>query len=288
MLPPQPLALIESAFAGAAIGNITPTMGGFTHHSAFLTIDGQPCAVKASSIAARRDDLRREARLLRLLQGNDLPVPVLLAQTEDAAWTVTVMRRLPGLNALTFYSDNPALLESVAASLGRLLAAVHRAPIVVADPDLQLAARFRRVYEGLPALGLDPDIHALLVASLEHRAWHSVTPGLVHGDAGVHNLLWHAGALALVDWEWAGWGCPLLDLAWIAWTLAWRRAPAALWQIVLAAYGDGPASSGDCSPGALRALALGQMAAILHRVQDVPEARAEWLRRVRWTQLESR
>jgi aminoglycoside phosphotransferase (APT) family kinase protein len=106
---------------------------------------------------------------------------------------------------------------------------------------------------------------------------------LVHGDAGLHNLLWDGRIAALLDWEWAGCGSPLLDLAWLHWTMRWRDLPVALWQTMLARYGDGPALACGSSPAALRALALGQIAGILARVQGQPGAWGEWLRRLRWT-----
>src|SRR5262249_10225081 len=88
---------------------------------------------------------------------------------------------------------------------------------------------------------------------------------------------------ALLDWEWAGLGSPVIDLAWLYWTMRWRDLPPALWQTFLAGYGAGSALVCGGSPEALRALALGQIAGILARVPEQPAAREEWLRRLRWT-----
>jgi aminoglycoside phosphotransferase (APT) family kinase protein len=101
---------------------------------------------------------------------------------------------------------------------------------------------------------------------------------LVHGDPGAHNLLWDGQLTALLDWEWAGLGDPLTDLAWVCWTLRFRQVAAPVRAAFLAAYGLPEPNRAD-----LRDLALAQIAAILVRVADQPEASAEWLRRLDWT-----
>jgi aminoglycoside phosphotransferase (APT) family kinase protein len=135
----------------------------------------------------------------------------------------------------------------------------------------------------LPDLALDAGLREELAASLVHSAWRPAAPRLVHGDAGLHNLLWDGRITALLDWEWAGCGPPLLDLAWVYWTMRWRSLPGQLWHTFLRAYGPGPALAAVDIPGALRALALGQVAGILARSTGEPAAWAEWLRRVHWT-----
>lgn len=147
-------------------------------------------------------------------------------------------------------------------------------------PEWRLAERFRRVLTALPTLALETALHDELQTSLEHPAWRAAAC-LVHGDAGAHNLLWDGQITALFDWEWSGWGNPLLDLAWVYWTMRWRNVPDQLWPIFLAGYGHTP--PGTIDGGGLRALALGQIAGLLVRVHDQPDAWAEWLRRARWT-----
>jgi aminoglycoside phosphotransferase (APT) family kinase protein len=282
LLQPRVLDLLATAFPGAPIGDLAPTTGGFSHQSAYVTIGGERCVVKAASIAQRRAALRREARILQLLCGSGLPVPTLLALAEDNNWTVEVQGFVAGAHGLQVLAESPADLEQVYDALGRSLAALHSAPLTAPDPELRLD-RASVALETLPDLALDTAIRAELAASLAHPAWHPAAPWLVHGDAGLHNLLWDWRIAALLDWEWAGWGQPLLDLAWVYWTMRWRSLPGHLWHAFLRAYGPGPALAATNIPGALRALALGQVAGILARSKDEPTAWAEWLRRTHWT-----
>jgi aminoglycoside phosphotransferase (APT) family kinase protein len=282
LLDPRVLDLLATVFPGAPIGDLAPTTGGFSHQSAYVTIGGQRCVVKAASLSQRRSTLRREARALKLLSGSGLPVPTLLALAEDDDWTVEVQGFIAGAHGLRVLAEAPADLERVYRELGQLLAALHSAPLPDPGPGLSsdTASATRAALPGLP---LDAGMRAALAASLDHPVWAPAAPCLVHGDAGLHNLLWDGRITALLDWEWGGWGQPLLDLAWVYWTMRWRSLPGQLWQTFLRAYGAGPALAAASSSGALRALAIGQVASILARSKDEPAAWAEWLRRVDWT-----
>lgn len=280
-LPADLLLLLRQALPGQELADIGPTSGGSSHRTAALSIGGRRCVVKAASNGPQRADVRRESLVLSLLGSSRLPTPPLLTLAEDDHWTAAVLGFLPGTNGLRFYSERVEELPAIAARLGALLAQVHRTPLLPPDDtDLLLEPRFDAVRAALGGLHLEAGLHQAFAAALSHTAW-SAAPCLVHGDAGIHNVLWN-GQVALLDWEWAGWGPPLLDLAWFAWTLRWRSAPPQLWQALLAAYGEGPAAAGAADEGALRALALSQIASILVRVRDLPVF-AEWQRRAEWT-----
>lgn len=281
MLPQPALDLLTSAVG--VPGELAPTFGGFSHHSALATIGGRRCVVKAAEAAPKRADLRHEARVLALLRGSSLPAPALLALAEDAGWTVEVLRFMAGDNGLQILAQTPEKLAQVYDGLGRALAAVHRSALPSPAQDLLLAERARRLRISLADLPLDQDLRAALAKALEQPAWRSAEMCLVHGDAGIHNLLWDGRVTALLDWEWAGWGDPLLDLAWVWWTMRWRDLPSQLWPVFLAGYAADQYVQLSAKPEVLRALALGQIAGILARVLGQPGAWAEWLRRARWT-----
>jgi aminoglycoside phosphotransferase (APT) family kinase protein len=282
MLPQSVIELLNSAFPTMSISAPTATVGGFSHQAALLMIGEQRCVVKAADTPTKRADLRREAQMLALLQGRGLPTPALLTLIEQPPWTVAVLHASAGAQGLQILVHAPAEREPMYRALGNLLATVHRMPLAQPPtPDWRLAERFRQVLAALPTLTLDSALRDDLQTSLKHPAWQSAAC-LVHGDAGAHNLLWDGQITALLDWEWSGWGNPLLDLAWVYWTMRWRNVPNQLWPAFLAGYGHtSPLGSGD--GGALRALALGQIAGLLVRVHDQPDAWMEWLRRARWT-----
>jgi aminoglycoside phosphotransferase (APT) family kinase protein len=283
MIPAEVIELLQTAFPGQQIGDLAPTSGGFSNITAHVTIGDERCVVKAATAPIKRADVRREARVLAQLHASGLPIPALLALAEDEHWTVAVTRFVAGEHGLRVLQRAPTELEPLYSALGRLLAAVHRTPLAAADPTLRLAERAEQIHAIILTLGLEAGPGEPLIASLEHPVWRSQPGGLVHGDAGLHNLLWDGRITALLDWEWAGLGSPLLDLAWLYWTMRWRDLPPALWRTFLAGYSGGPALACGGSPEALRALALGQIVGILARVQEQPAAREEWLRRLRWT-----
>lgn len=315
MLPEPVARLLADALPGAPIRDLAPTFGGFSNLTLACTLGGRASVLKCATLPAKRADVRREARVLARMRGAGLPAPPLVALAEDEDWTVAVTGRLPGEPGLRLYERSPDELIPAFAALGAALARVHditpgmlategteRAEggeprqgeqpseprvhhsasfpatpsesAVPAVADLKLAARV-----GLAALPIEAGLRAALAAALDHPAWHTHDHRLVHGDAGLHNILWDGGVSGLLDWEWAGWGAPLVDLAWVRWTMRFRRVPVAAWRAFLGGYGG----AGALDAGALGALALGQVAAILVRSYGRPGAWDEWLRRARWS-----
>lgn len=286
-LPPPLTALLANTFPGATLTNLAPTVGGFSNLTLAARLNGQPCVLKAASASARRADLRREAAILRLLQGRRLGAPSLLAQAEASDWTLLVTARRPGRPGITLYVRPPAQLVPAYHALGRTLARLHRS--VLAPPpgpaasDMLIAARIARLSAALATLPLADELRIPLARALAHPSWQPTTPFLVHGDAGLHNIVWAAPRLSLLDWELAGWADPRLDLAWVAWTIRFRGLPNQLWSALLAGYGPQRAPVGSLDPATNAALVLGQVATLLARAHGRPDAWAEWQRRAQWT-----
>lgn len=279
--PDQALELLARAFPGQGVSELAPAQGGFSHHSALASIGRRRCFVKAAELPAKRASLRHEAAALGALAGRGLAAPQLLALLDEHSWTIEVMAALPGASGVLLYAEPPGVAMAALSGLASLLAATHVLDVPAPNPDALHAARGARALDALTDLSLPSALRVALTASLEHPVWRPGTTQMSHGDAGLHNLIW-GGGYALVDWEWAGWGEPLLDLAWVWWTLRWRGAPPERWAGFLAAYRAArPIEEPD--PDSLYALALGQIAGILARVRDEPAAYAEWLRRAEWT-----
>ena len=280
-LPEPALALLAQAFPGEQVSVLAPAQGGFSHHSALVQIGGRRCFAKAASLDAKRASLRHEAAVLAALAGRGVPAPELLALVDERGWTVELLAALPGSSGVLLYAEPPAVAIAGLAGLAGLLATTHALTLPAPGPHALHAARAVLALDALADLALPGDLRASLRAALEHPAWRPGACQLAHGDAGLHNLLWGDG-YALVDWEWAGWDEPLLDLAWVWWTLRWRQAPTEYWVGFLAAYRAARPIE-QPAPDALAALALGQIAGILVRVREQPAAYAEWVRRAGWT-----
>lgn len=278
-LPPD-LRQLLTAEVGAPPLDLAPTFGGFSNLTMHATFDGRPCVIKAATSAAKRADIRHEAALLPYLHAAGLPVPELLALVDDDTWTASVTVALPGQNGLQVLAEGAADLAPIFTALGRVLAAAHTTAPPALHPDLDLHLRSCAAQASLALIDAQPEHIAALQNALAHPVWQHPT-GLIHGDSGLHNLLWSAEGLRLIDWEWAGVGPALLDLAWLRWTMAWRKLPDALWSALLSGYGSLP---DELDAATLQALALGQIGLILARVADQPTARAEWLRRAEWTE----
>lgn len=282
MLPDASLPLLVAAFPGQEIQLLAPTAGGFSHPSAFLAIGGQPCVAKAAEAAPKRAGLRHEAAVLRALAGHGVAAPALVALCESAEWTVEVLAALPGEPGIACYGRAPAEQNAALAALAALLAATHAAPLVPLA-GARLHERAAESLTHLHTLDLDPALRDALRDALAHPIWQAESANLVHGDAGLHNLLWHAAAPALLDWEMAAWGTPLLDLAWVWWTMRWRDMPVARWDGFLEAYRATGGMRLAAGREEVRALTLGQIAGLLVRSHGQPAASAEWQRRAVWS-----
>lgn len=188
---------------------------------------------------AKSDDaLRREMRILGALRGSAVPHPELLAACPDASVLGVVFYLMPvveGFNCTrtlpTLHASTPSVrhqmgLEAVDA-LARL-AAVDHVALGLADvgrPDgflgrqvgqwLRQLERYAELpgYPGAAVPGVD-EVARWLERGLP-RTWR---PGVMHGDFHVANLLfeWESPRVAaIVDWEMATVGDPLLDLGWL-------------------------------------------------------------------------
>lgn len=279
LLPEAVRMRLQHAFPHKPLGEPTPTFGGFSNLTIGIQLHGQPTIVKAATSAIKRADLRREAYILDLLAGSSLPIAPLLAVLDDDAWTIEVLGLLPGENGIQLLNAPLTERADLYCELARLLARVHTHQLLDTDQlDLCLPKRAEALLAALPELNLARPLNQALLRGLARAAEPRSALQLVHGDPGAHNILWQHGISALLDWEWAGAGEPLTDIAWICWTLRFRQIPEQVRTALLHAYG-----LTDPDPADLRDLALAQIAAILMRVADTPNARAEWLRRLEWT-----
>lgn len=185
------------------------------------------------------ETMRREARLLAALAGTDVPHPGLIAACADESVlgaAFYLMEPIDGFNptaglpplnagsAAVQHRMGLALVEGIAA-----LGALDPATLGLSDfgkPERYLERQVSRwksqldgyaEFDGWPGADALPGV-AEVAAWLEERRPAGFTPGILHGDYHLANVMYRpdSGELAaIVDWELATIGDPLIDLGWL-------------------------------------------------------------------------
>ncbi|MDQ3106906.1 MAG: phosphotransferase family protein, partial [Actinomycetota bacterium] len=183
------------------------------------------------------ETMRREARVLQALAGTDVPHPALIAECGDVevlGAAFYLMEPVDGVNPTLGLPEahraDPSLQHEMGLSMADAIAALGRVDVDAVGltglgrPDGWLERQVERwrshlasyaAVEGYEGPGDDiPDVERVAHWLEAHRP-ASWTPGLIHGDFHFANVLVRhdVGALAaVVDWELATIGDPLLDL----------------------------------------------------------------------------
>lgn len=108
---------------------------------------------------------------------------------------------------------------------------------------------------------------------------------LTHGDFGIHNVLYtDIGEVTVLDWEWAEWADPRMDVAWCCWFTAFHYPPVSgtLNAAFLATYlAHNPI---NITSDELKAYALYRILVILNLIRtSSSEVKTEWVKRLAWT-----
>ena len=194
------------------------------------------------------DNLRREARVLGALTGSGVAAPALLAACPDetvmggAAFLLmeNVVGFNPGGGMPELHAQDPAVRREMGLNAVTGLAelgAIDHDAVGLSDfgrPEGFLERQVPRwlkeldSYSALDGYG-DPDLPGIrrITDWLDAERPGSFRPGIMHGDFHLANLLFSydgPGLAAIVDWEMATIGDPLLDLGWFVAT--WPTGPA--------------------------------------------------------------
>ncbi len=185
-------------------------------------------------------DMRREHRVISALANTPVPVPIAVDIVDDTGGAITgtpffLMERAPGrvLSRRTQNADyTPEGLRAVSLELARALADLHAvdpASVGLADfgrPDGYLARQLKTWRRQLDASRsrATPALDALQ-ARLGEGMPVAVRAGIVHGDYRLDNALVDGPEprlTAILDWEMATLGDPLVDLGILAlyWDIA--------------------------------------------------------------------
>lgn len=186
---------------------------------------------------ALRIDRESEARILAVVAAAGLGAPVLRC---DPSHHVLVTRYIGP--SWTF--DDAAVPHNIE-RLARLLQRLHATPAPPAVREVDLRKTFEGYSATLAAHGAGGELASATLqrraAELSARLRRSARPALCHND--VHHLnIVDGDELRLIDWEYAGLGEPLFDLASVCVYHRYARAERAT---LLAAYTGGRGDSID-------------------------------------------
>jgi thiamine kinase-like enzyme len=107
---------------------------------------------------------------------------------------------------------------------------------------------------------------------------------LIHGDFGPHNIIYSNDNIVAIDWEWAGWGNPLQDIAWVVWFvhLHYPNLCNELSNIFLKAYYSNKTI--QITEETIKAFLVNKIINILRLIKtEDNDAKNEWNKRLEWT-----
>jgi aminoglycoside phosphotransferase (APT) family kinase protein len=218
-LPPNVRDAIER-LNGSAVVEARTAHGGFSPGlaSALTLADGRTVFAKAISddvTPGAADLYRRERDVLRALPPT-LPVPELLAESDDEGWVVLIYRHVGGR------VPNPSRPEDLKAMLStfeQLATLLTPSPISAPTFEKSWAWQFdswsrAKVAADALAISIDPwisDNFEAVEATAAH--WREATRGaaLIHADLRADNMILTEHGIVVVDWPEACIAAPWLD-----------------------------------------------------------------------------
>jgi aminoglycoside phosphotransferase (APT) family kinase protein len=183
------------------------------------------------------ETMRREARVLAALAGSDVPHPTLVAACGDESVlgaAFYLMVPVDGFNPVAglppLHAGSPAIRRRMGLAMAEgiaALGAVDHARVGLGDfgrPENYLerqVARWKKQLDGYAAMpgwtdGL-PGVARVAAWLDANRPAHFI-PGIIHGDYHLANVMFRNDGpelAAIVDWELATIGDPLIDLGWL-------------------------------------------------------------------------
>ncbi|WP_375186888.1 phosphotransferase family protein [Sphingobium yanoikuyae] len=234
--------MTDQGLGSGPIDNVTPLAGGTQNILLRLTRDGRDYIFRRPPAHPRpnsNETMRREARLLRAIAGTNVPHPALIADCADESVlgvAFYLMEPVNGFNPVGQlpkpHAGSPAMRHAMGLALVDGIAALgaldHQA-LGLTDfgrPDNFLGRQVDRWRSQLAGYGefadwtgtqALPSVDAI-AAWLERHRPADFTPGIMHGDYHLANVMYRpdSGDLAaIIDWELATIGDPLLDLGWV-------------------------------------------------------------------------
>jgi aminoglycoside phosphotransferase (APT) family kinase protein len=300
ILVPASLRERIEAVTGVAPRSLDTVGPGRSNLVGGMTVGDRRLVVKAAQRREKRADVQREDAVLALLA--DVPaVPKRVGSLIDDEWSVLVMEHIGGEAGLDCLPAGPPAAKRRAADqlvvlLAASIRAVHAlAPGPVSTVDMQRLGLEMDRRMNATADALRADSHGLLehdreivVEALADRV-HNRGVAFLHGDPGLHNMLIRTadsptspalGAATLVDWEMAGFGNPLHDVAWATWTLRHRGVGPIALASFHDTYGSTVLKAMGWTDSVGHRIVSAQMGALLIRTRQDSVERTVWQERI--------
>jgi aminoglycoside phosphotransferase (APT) family kinase protein len=237
----------ERQLPAGPITNAVRLGGGSQNVILRLTKGGRDFVLRRPPVSARKESnetMRREARVLAAIAPTDIPHPRLVAACGDETVlgvAFYLMEPVDGFSAINgmpdLHAGDPAIRHRMGLALVDGAAAIGRVDYLAVGlegfgrPQQYLerqVARWRSQlegysrYQGWPGPASLPGLGAI-AEYLDARRPPGSKPGIIHGDYSIGNVMYRNDGpeiAAIVDWELATIGDPLIDLGWILAT--WR------------------------------------------------------------------
>jgi aminoglycoside phosphotransferase (APT) family kinase protein len=248
-LPALATWMDDEKLGSGLIESVTPIGGGTQNVMVRFTRDGRDYVLRRGPEHLRpvsNKVISREFRVLRALSGTDVPHAELIASCDDTSVlgdaVFYLMEPIDGFNAGLELPDAAAGTPELRRELGFALVdallslgRVDHHAVGLSDFGKPEGFLDRQVDRWLAELSSHqtlpgyPEIELPYVtevaAWLRDRVPSQWTPGLIHGDFHACNVMFRRDApavAAIVDWEMATIGDPLLDFGWLlaTWDLA--------------------------------------------------------------------
>jgi aminoglycoside phosphotransferase (APT) family kinase protein len=224
------------------IGNVTRLTGGTQNILLRFTRDGRDYVLRRPPEHPRansNETMRREARVLRALAGTNVPHAGLIADCDEEAVlgaAFYLMEPIDGFNPMGELPEPHASAAQMQHAMGlalvdgiAALGALDHEAVGLSDFGKPTGFLERQVdrwhsqlagYADMPGWTGPDQLSSVaeVGAWLERHRPTSFRPGIMHGDYHLANVMYRhdsAELAAIIDWELATIGDPLLDLGWV-------------------------------------------------------------------------
>jgi len=264
-------------------GDFTPVRltGGYTNETFLLNGTNPLLVVKVAN--SFNEDIQNEINCLKMAQETGI-VPKIYDLIKTNSHQITVMEYRKGTNGQSIL-DNKDIerTKELYKSIGKLLSKyIHSIKYNFSSNGIKECnlLELNLNLDFVPDTLINNSKEILREIKDTKEEWV-----LVHGDYGMHNVLYtDNNNLTVLDWEWSEWANPLTDIGWVCWftKLHYPEHADILNHLFIEEYKKHNVV--HLSPKILKAYCVYKVWKVLHKVKNAPlEVQQEWIRRLKWT-----